>query len=66
MEYLSVKQFAERFRVCETSVYGWIKKGAVQATRLGRTIRIDPSQFEDPEIRRMLNAKTQAPSESAE
>ncbi len=43
-ELLTVEQFAERFQVSRTTVFGWLKNGDLQEgvhyVRLGRIIRL--------------------------
>lgn len=39
-EYVTVEEFAHLARVSERAVYHWIAKGAIQAVRIERTLRI--------------------------
>ena len=42
----SVKETAKRNSVSELSIRNYIKEGKIEATRIGRRILIDESQFE--------------------
>jgi excisionase family DNA binding protein len=44
----TVKEVAAWYRVDETTVRRWIAKGAVQAERVGRTVRIVPPPNAQP------------------
>jgi excisionase family DNA binding protein len=43
---LTVKEFAERFHITKMTAYRWIKKGRMRVVKIGKTIRIEQSEFD--------------------
>ncbi len=43
----TVREVAEIFGLNEQTIYRWIKKGKLQASRLGRSVRIKQSTVEE-------------------
>jgi excisionase family DNA binding protein len=45
-EYYTPEEIAERFKVTKAAVYSWIRTGKLEATRLGRSVRISREALE--------------------
>ena len=45
-QLLDVKSSAEVLRVSPYTIRSWIRKGVLRATRLGRLVRIEPSEVQ--------------------
>jgi len=50
-QLLDVKSSAEVLRVSPYTIRSWIRKGTLRATKLGRLVRIEPS-----EVKRLISA----------
>jgi excisionase family DNA binding protein len=42
----TVRETAKELRVCEQTVYRWVRSGVLESLQLGRTIRIPRDQLE--------------------
>lgn len=47
LEYLSVREVAELWHVCERTVYREIERGALRAVRVGRALRVPVAVLEE-------------------
>lgn len=45
--FLTIQEVAERLHVCRASIYGWLKKGFPQPTKLGRASRWSATELEE-------------------
>lgn len=48
----SVKDLGTRFKVCDKTIYRWVRSGQLEAIQAGRQLR-----FEESEVRRFMNAR---------
>ena len=46
-EQVTVEEAAEQLRCSKLTIYNWIKKGTIKATKLGRRILIKQSELDD-------------------